>query len=203
MNPERRPLGPTELVTELSRHPGWTLQGDGDQLTITRRYEFTGYAEVMAFANAVAQLTGKPRNIYGFDSFAGFPQSKEVDRKADGSFQTERGDYASPPELVLKVLEEGRVSSAFVAEHVRLVRGFFENTLPSYTGSIALLHLDCDLYESYRTCLNLLYDRVSPGGLIMFDEYEDETFPGARIAVDEHSPPSEVLTWLEKKYFSS
>lgn len=54
MNPERRPLGPTELVTELSRHPGWTLQGDGDQLTITRRYEFTGYAEVMAFANAVA-----------------------------------------------------------------------------------------------------------------------------------------------------
>jgi len=24
----------------------------------------------------------------------------------------------------------------------------------------------------------------------------------ARIAVDEHSPPSEVLTWLEKKYFS-
>ncbi len=25
----------------------------------------------------------------------------------------------------------------------------------------------------------------------------------ARIAVDEHSPPSAVLTWLEKKYLSS
>ncbi len=25
----------------------------------------------------------------------------------------------------------------------------------------------------------------------------------ARMAVDEHSPPSSVLTWLEKKYFSS
>ena len=25
----------------------------------------------------------------------------------------------------------------------------------------------------------------------------------ARIAVDEHSPPSSVLTWLEKKYLSS
>ncbi|MCY1173702.1 hypothetical protein D9M73_138750 [compost metagenome] len=25
----------------------------------------------------------------------------------------------------------------------------------------------------------------------------------ARMAVDEHSPPSEVLTWLEKKYFNS
>lgn len=53
-SPERRALGPTELVTELSRHPGWTLQGDGDTLCIARRYSFDRYAEVMAFANAVA-----------------------------------------------------------------------------------------------------------------------------------------------------
>jgi 4a-hydroxytetrahydrobiopterin dehydratase len=53
---DRRPLGPTELVTELSRHPGWTLQGDGDAVCIARRFSFGSYAEVMAFANAVAWL---------------------------------------------------------------------------------------------------------------------------------------------------
>ncbi len=53
---DRRPLGPTELVTELSRHPGWALQGDGDSLCIARRFTFGSYAEVMAFANAVAWL---------------------------------------------------------------------------------------------------------------------------------------------------
>lgn len=52
----RRPLGPTELVTELSRHPGWTLQGDGAELSIARRYEFGSYPEVLAFANAVAWM---------------------------------------------------------------------------------------------------------------------------------------------------
>ena len=52
----RRPLGPTELVTELARHPGWLLQGDGPDLSIARRYEFGSYPEVMAFANAVAWM---------------------------------------------------------------------------------------------------------------------------------------------------
>jgi len=52
----RRPLGPTELVTQLSQHPGWTLQGDGAELAIARRYEFASYPEVMAFANAVAWI---------------------------------------------------------------------------------------------------------------------------------------------------
>lgn len=52
----RRPLGPTELVTQLAQHPGWMLQGDGAELAITRRYEFASYPEVMAFANAVAWI---------------------------------------------------------------------------------------------------------------------------------------------------
>lgn len=52
--PARRALGPTEIVTQLAQHPGWTLQGDGLELAISRRYEFSNFHEVMAFANAVA-----------------------------------------------------------------------------------------------------------------------------------------------------
>ena len=54
--PARRALGPTELVTQLSQLPGWTLQGDGPELAIARRYEFAHFHEVMAFANAVAWI---------------------------------------------------------------------------------------------------------------------------------------------------
>jgi hypothetical protein len=133
----------------------------------------------------LTELSGREWRVWGFDSFAGFPASIEADRMANGQFQTGRGDYASPPELVLRVLSEGRVSPAFIRDRVRLVRGFFDNTLQSFDGAIALLHLDCDLYESYLTCLNALYDRVSRGGIVMFDEYEDETFPGAKLAIDE------------------
>ncbi len=54
--PMRRPLGPTEIVSQLAQLPGWTLHGDGAELSIARRYEFESYPEVMAFANAVAWM---------------------------------------------------------------------------------------------------------------------------------------------------
>jgi O-methyltransferase len=133
----------------------------------------------------LCELTATKRRIWGFDSFSGFPASTAADRKADRSFQTQQHDYASPPDIVLKVLADGRVSPEFVTQSVRLVRGYFDETLRQYEGEIALLHLDCDLYESYVSCLNALYARVRSGGVIMFDEYGDSNFPGAKRAVDE------------------
>lgn len=55
-SPLRRTLGPTEIVTQLSQHSGWMLQGDGPTLSIARRYEFADFHAVMAFANAVAWI---------------------------------------------------------------------------------------------------------------------------------------------------
>jgi hypothetical protein len=68
---------------------------------------------------------------------------------------------------------------------VRLVKDFFDKTLSSYEGRIALLHLDGDLYESYKVSLEALYDKVVSGGIIMFDEYADPRWLGARKAIDE------------------
>lgn len=150
----------------------------------------------------LSELSGRDWNVWGFDSFEGFPPSVELDRRADGAFQTAAGDYATPPELVLRVLRDGRVSDEFVRSRVRLVRGFFDRTLGSFDGRIALLHLDCDLYESYLTCLGALYSKVTPGGLILFDEYEDETFPGAKVAIDEFfaDKPEEVVRYENYGY---
>ncbi len=64
------------------------------------------------------------------------------------------------------------------------LKGWFDTTLPRYDGRIALLHLDCDLYESYKVRLDILYDKVQPGGAIMFDEYKDTRWPGATKAID-------------------
>lgn len=137
------------------------------------------------YFSLLCELTGNERAIWGFDSFSGFPASTDPDRKADSTFQMQSHDYASPPEMVMKVLSDGRVSPHFVANSIRLVKGYFDQTLDSYHGEIALLHLDCDLYESYITCLNKLYPKMKPGGIIMFDEYEDSDFPGAKRAIDE------------------
>ncbi len=150
----------------------------------------------------LCELTATNRKIWGFDSFSGFPPSTEADKRPDGSFRMQRHDYASPPEMVLKVLSDGRVSTEYVTQNVRLVRGYFEETLPRYNGEIAVLHLDCDLYKSYTTCLNALYTKVSSGGIIMFDEYEDSDFPGAKRAIDEFfgDKPEKPLTYQDYEY---
>lgn len=54
---------------------------------------------------------------------------------------------------------------------VHLVKGWFADTLlKSEVGAIALLHLDCDLYESTKYCLENLYNSVVQGGCIVIDD---------------------------------
>ena len=130
----------------------------------------------------LSEYLGVERTYYGFDSFSGFPDPVQKDGVTP---ITGKDFWANPPETVLRVLRDGRVPENKIRERVRLVKGFFDDTLPSYKGKIALLHLDCDLYESYKTALAHLYDKVVRGGIIMFDEYDDDRWPGARKAIDE------------------
>ena len=70
-------------------------------------------------------------------------------------------------------------------KNVSLLKGTFSSTLNGFDKKINILHIDCDLYESYKECLNLLYENIVSGGSIIFDEYYSHKYPGARIAVDE------------------
>lgn len=128
------------------------------------------------------EYVGVERTYWGFDSFEGFPAPLEKDENTP---IMGKGYWANPPETVMKVLRDGRIPKDLVNRRVQLGRGWFQDTLPKYNGRIALLHLDCDLYDSYKFALETLYEKVSPGGIIMFDEYNDQRWPGATKAIDE------------------
>jgi hypothetical protein len=130
----------------------------------------------------LSQYLGVERTYYGFDSFEGFPDPAAEDETTP---ITGKEFWATPPQTVLRVLRDGAVPERIIRDRVRLVKGFFDKTLSSYEGRIALLHLDADLYESYKVPLATLYDKVEKGGIIMFDEYADPRFLGARKAIDE------------------
>ena len=71
-------------------------------------------------------------------------------------------------------------------------------------GKIALLHLDVDLYQSYKDCLTHLFPKVASGGVILFDERESETYPGGKKAIDEFmiGRPEKLLAGaLRQAYF--
>jgi O-methyltransferase len=50
---------------------------------------------------------------------------------------------------------------------------------------IAFAHIDVDLYKSVLDCAEFIYPRLSPGGIMIFDDYGAPSCPGARSAVDE------------------
>lgn len=67
-------------------------------------------------------------------------------------------------------------------EHIRLVQGLFQDTIVG-AEPVALAHIDGDWYDSVRTCLERLAPRLSPGGVMVIDDYFK--WSGCRTAVDE------------------
>lgn len=68
------------------------------------------------------------------------------------------------------------------AENIRFVKGLYEDTL-RIEEPIAFAHIDCDWYDSVKLCIDRLAGRMSPGGIMLFDDYN--SFQGCRRAVDE------------------
>jgi O-methyltransferase len=135
-----------------------------------------------ALLAAASQTAGHQGRIWLFDSFRGLPPPGSSDETWRGSF-LKAGDLLASEEDVCHLLfERLRLDPC----RFQIVPGWFEQTLPRNAGkidSIAILHLDCDYYDSVMTCLRSLYDRVRSNGLIVIDDYH--YFKGCRQAVDE------------------
>ena len=72
-------------------------------------------------------------------------------------------------------------------ENIKFIKGKVEETLKiekNLPSKISILRLDTDWYESTKIELETLYNRVSPGGIIIIDDYGH--WNGARKAVDEY-----------------
>jgi len=66
--------------------------------------------------------------------------------------------------------------------NVGFVKGLYEDTLQVHRP-VALAHIDCDWYESVKTCLERIDPHLVSGGRFIIDDYE--AWSGARRAVDE------------------
>ncbi len=76
-------------------------------------------------------------------------------------------------------------------------KGWFQNTLEQgkkEIEEIAILRLDGDWYESIKICLDILYDKVVTGGVIVIDDYG--YYEGCTRAVDEFLAEHKIKTFL-------
>lgn len=142
-------------------------------------------------AMASAPQQARDRNIWLFDSFVGLPEPGEADGPSAREFASGRDSGKLKPinECVasLKDVEEILFKKLRINRgRVKIEKGWLQDTLPKASKSIksiAILRLDVDWYESTKLCLDYLYNKVVPGGYVIFDDYGH--WPGCRSAVDE------------------
>lgn len=123
--------------------------------------------------------SGAPtKEVWAFDSFEGLPEPTG----ADPEYATDwAGEFVGSEAMLRRGFRDYGLEN-----ELHIVAGWFAQTLPAAAeqiGSIAVLHVDADLYESVRTVLRTLYSKVSPGGWVAVDDYR--IWPGTKLAVDE------------------
>jgi predicted O-methyltransferase YrrM len=132
------------------------------------------------------------RTLWLYDVFAMIPSPGDQDEQdAHERFEVIRsgqskgiGDhlyYGYRTDLKSDVESNLRSFGIEPGNGVHLVKGLFQDTLYPKT-QIALAHVDCDWFESVKVCIDRITPRLSPGGLIVFDDYT--SYRGCRKAVD-------------------
>ena len=128
------------------------------------------------------------RIVWVADSFEGLPAPDPdlfpLEAKAQSGSVIQKAYH----NLAVGLEEVKRNFSAYglLDGQVRFLKGWFKDTLPTAPiGALSLMRLDGDFYESTKDALNSLYDRLSPGGYVIIDDYGEDSWTYCRKAVDE------------------
>jgi hypothetical protein len=110
------------------------------------------------------------RCVWVADSFEGLPIPDVKKYPADeGKPLHIYNNYLTVP---LEIVKRNFEKYGQLDNRVRFLKGWFKDSLPNAPiGRISLLRLDGDLYESTMDILRNLYDRVSPAGYVIVDDY--------------------------------
>jgi hypothetical protein len=135
-------------------------------------------AEVGVFhggsAKVICQYTPLEKRIFLFDTFVGIPFQSEYDFHKIGDMAIEE-----TPEEMMRNLN--------LPANVTIHKGIF----PQETGKFVInemfsfVHLDMDVYESYKQCLPFFFPRMTVGSILLMHDYVAPTTQGAKKAIDE------------------
>ncbi len=148
----------------------------------------------------------RSRCVYGFDHFQGLRNLRPEDGPENAAMHDGAYDASEDYDQLMALIELFDADRfAPRKPRIQLVDGDARETLPRWAEAnpgvrLSVLHLDFDLYEPTRAALEVLYPRVVPGGLVIFDEFGFENFPGETQAVEDYFgdalPPLQKLDWF-------
>lgn len=111
------------------------------------------------------------RTVWVADSFAGLPPPEP------GAYPADAGDlhHTFALEISRQQVEDNFARYGLLDQQVKFLEGWFKDTLPiAPIERLAVIRLDGDMYESTIQALEALYDKLSPGGFVIVDDYQLE-----------------------------
>jgi hypothetical protein len=158
-------------------------------------FKGTGIAQLLKLREIFIPASNK--KVIGFDLFS---QSNEYKEKLSENNQNlceyynnscvsmDTGISKDDISYFIDKMKLTNTRMGFNTEIYQLIEGDVQSSIPIYLKEnpgfrISYLYLDLDIDEPTYTALNLLYDRVVRGGIIVFDEYACEKWTES-IAVD-------------------
>jgi O-methyltransferase len=122
------------------------------------------------FARAVFKVYAESdRQVWVADSFSGLP------RPDAEAYPADKGDkHHRLTNLAISAAEVRKNFERYglLDERVTFLQGWFKDTLPTAPiEKLAVLRLDGDMYESTIQAIEALYDKLSPGGFVIVDDY--------------------------------
>lgn len=136
------------------------------------------------------------RKIIGFDVFGPFPKVGSDNDIAFADDHDSQGFLSFDD--ALKVIEYKKF------HNLELIPGDVQVTLPEYISNnphlkLSLCHLDLDVYQPTKIALELLWNRISIGGILILDDYA--SVEGANNAIDEFMRDISPQNELKKTVF--
>lgn len=200
----------------------WDVFNEFHYLCDTHRYQ-----KLLARADIVRRIADVPGDIVDCGTFKGvstlqFAHFLKIYRPHgagrvvsfdtfEAVFPKVRADETESAEAHMRDLYEASafdqltdaVEKLGLAETVEIVKGDITETLPAYMADkpgfrIALLHCDLDVYPATKQILEDAWDRLVPGGIVLFDQYAVRNW-GESDAADEffatldHPPRLKIL----------
>lgn len=143
------------------------------------------------FIRRVLDKTGSAKVFHVYDSFEGLPEKDAKDHSAAGD-QFVAGELLATKKQLIEQFKKAHLTPPIIH------KGWFESlTTPDIPDQIAFAFLDGDYYSSIRTSLKLIESHMSPGGIIVVDDYRNEALPGAAKALDEWVRPRGLTIHVE------
>jgi hypothetical protein len=149
---------------------------------------FGGGLMAWAQLSSILEPVNHQRRIIGFDTFDGFVDIAQEDRRGTSSF-LRPGAYAVDSygdlQTAISLFDANRFLGHIAK--VEIVKGDIRHTLPDFVERnphtvVSLLHLDLDLFEPTRAALEHLVPRMPKGSIIAFDQLNSSDWPGETIA---------------------